>query len=182
MQFCDDQTHLQSPVSQMNITDNFMSQISSHSLDTLTDDCRTQMSDMQWFCNVWSTVVKNHGLWILCFFHTHFLTVSHLFQILRHICSGYFQINESRINSFCHLEDFTVGKFCHYIIGDHDRGFMIYFCTCHSTITLIFTQVRPIRQRNLSHIFIITGFFKSGHYFIGNQFDYCFHTFLKLLC
>ena len=41
MQLLDDQSHLQSPVTQMNITDHLISHKTAHALDALSDDRRT---------------------------------------------------------------------------------------------------------------------------------------------
>ena len=48
-------------------------------LDALTDDRRTQMSDMQRFCHVWSAVVQDDLLWMLCFFYGKIFICLHLF-------------------------------------------------------------------------------------------------------
>ena len=62
-QLCDNESHLKSPVTKMNITYNLMSNISSDTFDALADDRRTQMSDMKRLCHVRSAVVNNDGLW-----------------------------------------------------------------------------------------------------------------------
>ena len=78
-QLCDDQSHLQPPVSKMYIPDHLMAHKTSETFDALTDDRRTQMSDMQRFCHVWSAVVQDDLLWMLCFFYGKIFICLHLF-------------------------------------------------------------------------------------------------------
>ena len=65
-QFCNDQSHLKTPVSQMNITDYFMTYETANSLNTLANDCRTKMSYMKRFCNIWSAVVDDDCFRLFC--------------------------------------------------------------------------------------------------------------------
>lgn len=62
LQLGDDQSHLQTPVSQMHITDHVMSHKFADPLDTLSNDSRAQMSDMQWLGNIGPAVIYNNGL------------------------------------------------------------------------------------------------------------------------
>ena len=76
-QFRNDQPHLKTPVSQMNITDHFMSYKATDSLNTFSDDCRTKVSYMKRFCNVWSTVVDDDRLRLFCCRYGKFLVCCH---------------------------------------------------------------------------------------------------------
>ena len=59
--FRNDQSHLISPVSQMDISKNIMSHFSCNSFYALTNNCRTKMSYMKRFCHVRSHRRKYHG-------------------------------------------------------------------------------------------------------------------------
>ena len=144
LQFCNDQPHLISPVSQMNITDHFVSFITQDSLYTLSDDRRTQMSYMQRFCHIRSAVIHHDRLWSLHLFNSQLFTRYHLIEKSR--CKGwfYFQIDKPRIHCFCHFKTVFFLQSCHHVICDHDRCFFVSFCCCHCSVALVFTQIRTI--------------------------------------
>jgi len=58
-QLGDDQSHLETPVAQMHISQDFMPYGTSHPLQALPDDCRTQMSDMKGLGNIRSAVIDD---------------------------------------------------------------------------------------------------------------------------
>ena len=78
----DDQSHLQAPVSHVNVTDHLMSDVTGDSLYTFTDDCRTKMTDMQWLCHVRSAVIHNNRLLFLRGIKPKLLFLLHLCQIV----------------------------------------------------------------------------------------------------
>ena len=82
MKFCDDQSHLQTPVSQMYITNHIMTDITAHTLYTLTDNSGTKMSHMQWFCHIGSAVIHDDRLWLGSLLATVTLICLHLTKIL----------------------------------------------------------------------------------------------------
>ena len=66
MKFCDDQSHLQTPVSQMYITNHIVSHEFTDALYTLSDDSRTQVSYMKRLGHIGSAVIHDNRLWIFC--------------------------------------------------------------------------------------------------------------------
>ena len=72
LQFCNDQPHLISPVSQMNITDHFVSFKTSNPFYAFADNCRTQMSYMKRFRNIRSAVIYHDRFWFFRFFYSEF--------------------------------------------------------------------------------------------------------------
>ena len=78
-QFCDDKSHLQTPVSKMYITDHFMTYKTADSFNTFSDDCRAEMTYMERFCNVWSAVINDNCLWLFCCRYGKFLICCHFF-------------------------------------------------------------------------------------------------------
>ena len=101
LQLCDDQTHLISPVSQMDISCYIISFKTDNTFNALSDDRRTKMSDMQRFCHVRSAVINNNFFRILFFFNTKILICCHLIQILCNNFRCQLQVDKSRIHRFC---------------------------------------------------------------------------------
>lgn len=60
-----DQTHLQTPVAEMNVADDMVSEEAIDALDGLSDDGAAQVSDMQRLCHVRSAVVDDNRAGIL---------------------------------------------------------------------------------------------------------------------
>ena len=58
--FGNDQTHLQTPVTEMHITNYFVSEITAYTLNTLTYDRRTEMSYVERLGNIWSAVINDY--------------------------------------------------------------------------------------------------------------------------
>ena len=138
-QFCNDQPHLQSPVSKMYITDHFVSDKTSDTFDTLPNDRRTKMTYMKWFCNIRSAVVDNDRLRFLSCFYRIFLICCHFLQVISKKFFFNLQIDKSRLHNFCHRKDLTVFQMFNYIICDHKWRFLICFGSCHGSIALKFT-------------------------------------------
>ena len=78
----DDQSHLQTPVSHVNVTDHLVSDVTGNSLHTFTNNCRTEMSDMKRLCHVRSAVIHNNRLLFLRNFQAKLLFLLHLCQIV----------------------------------------------------------------------------------------------------
>ena len=73
--------HLQSPVTQVDISDHIVSRIAQNSFYALTDDCGTQMSHMQRLRHIGSAVVNDDGFLFLRLRHAEFFRRCHLVQI-----------------------------------------------------------------------------------------------------
>ena len=85
LQLCNNQSHLQTPVTQMDIAGHVVAHEASQTLHALTDDGRAEMSHMQRLRHVGSTVVNDNGLRILCSVTAQALIICHSLQILLHI-------------------------------------------------------------------------------------------------
>mgnify|MGYP002535734313 CR=1 FL=1 len=95
-------------ISKMYITDHFVSDKTSDTLDTLTNDRRTKMTYMKWFCNIRSAVVDNDRLRFLSCFYRIFLICCHFLQVISKKFFFNLQIDKSRLHNFCHCKDLTV--------------------------------------------------------------------------
>ena len=91
-----DQSHLKSPVSQMNVTDHLMPQETSHPLDTLANDGGTEMSHMQRLCHVGSAVIYDDRERRFRLFTAALVFFSHVVHVGRQISGLQFYINETR--------------------------------------------------------------------------------------
>ena len=139
LQFCDNQSHLISPVSKVDITNHFIAHKTGDSLYAFSDDCGAEMSDVKRFCHVRSAVINNNFFRILYFFHAELFVCFHLVQIICDCCRVGLQVDETWLNCFCSADISVLRNLCHNFFCDHDRCFVVLFCTCHRTIALIFT-------------------------------------------
>ena len=169
LQLRDNQSHLISPVSQMDISCHLISFIAHDSFHALPDDCRAQVSHMQWFGHIRSAVIDQNRL--RCFFllHTKHFILRHLLQKLRYKLRFQFQIDKARFYSFCLLKICVLLQMCNHILRYHKRCFMICLGCCHGTVTLIFTQVRAVGQCHLGIRRIIPCRIKSCFHFFCYQ-------------
>ena len=78
----DNQSHLQTPVSHVNVTDHLVSDVTRDSLHTFADNCGTQMSDMKRLCHIRSAVIHNNHLLFFRSFKTKLIFLLHLCQII----------------------------------------------------------------------------------------------------
>ena len=156
-----DQSHLQTPVSQMHIADHFMSCKAGDSLHTLTNDRRPEMSYMQRLCHIRSAIIDHNGLRIFCFFTAHPFILLHTIQVLTQVLIVHFHIDESRIHRLDFSKHLRSLHCFHNCIGDHDRCLVVLFGCRHGTIALILAQIRSIGQTDTGIFFIITCFSKS---------------------
>ena len=137
-EFCDDKAHLESPVTEMYVTDHLVSYISADTFDTLSNDRGTKMSYVERFCYVRSAVVDDDGLWCLCSLDRVFRVCFHFLKI---VCKEFLsdsEVDETWFYNLCHRKDLAVLKIYNYIICDHERGFLVSFGSCHCSVALIF--------------------------------------------
>ncbi len=109
----------QSP--QMHITDHVMSHKFADPLDTLSNDSRAQMSDMQWLGNIGPAVIYNNGL-RMCRFVTakSSLICFHIADIFRQIGRTYFHIDKSRFYRLYALKQFVFCQRLRNLIRNHE--------------------------------------------------------------
>ena len=97
LQFCDNQSHLQTPVPQMDIAGHLVTHETAQTLYTFADDGRAEMSHMQRLRHVGSAVVDDDGLRVCGLLAAQTLVVSHTLQVLLHIRRCQLQVQEARI-------------------------------------------------------------------------------------
>ena len=88
-QLCDNQPHLQSPISQVHVADHRVTHKPANPLDALPDNGRTQMPYMQRLCHIRSAVI-NHNF--LRFFTLSTAKASRICAHLPEICRKIFMI------------------------------------------------------------------------------------------
>ena len=81
----------------MDISKNLMSHFSRNTFNAFPDNCRTQMSYMQWFCHIRSAVIHNDHLRVLCLLNTKIFCFFHLVQIICNKCFFQSDIDKSRL-------------------------------------------------------------------------------------
>ena len=82
LQFCDNQSHLISPVSKVDITNHFIAHKTGDSLYAFSDDRRTEMSYMQRLCHIWSAIIQHDHLRMFCLLDSEIIRLFHLIQII----------------------------------------------------------------------------------------------------
>ena len=144
LQLCNDQSHLKSPVTKMNITNHLMSYETADSLNTFTNNCRTEMTYMKRFGNVRSAVIDYDGLRLFGCVCAKLLILLHLLQIICKKLFADFQIDKSGLYHFFHGKYFGICQIAHYVICDHKWCFLISLSSRHGTIALVFAKVRTV--------------------------------------
>ena len=148
LQLGDDQSHLQTPVSKMNVTDHVVAHEAPHTLDALADDRGTEMADVKRFCHVCSAVIYDDGFRIFCFLYRKIFVVLHFGKI---ICQKFrvdFQVDESRFYGFNFTDHAVIGHFFYNCFSQLDRCFVVCFCSCHCAVALVFAQIRAVGNGN----------------------------------
>ena len=148
----------------MNISDDFMSPISGNSLYAFPDNSRTQMSHMERFCHIRSAIINDNLLSYRRLFQPKFRTFLHFPYIVCKKGFLHFQIDKSRRHRIRTGKYYAFLQFLCHIICYYNRCLFIFFGTRHGTVTLIFTQVRPVGNSHPSQLFFITGSIKRRFY------------------
>ena len=154
----------------MHITDHVMSHKFADPLDTLSNDSRAQMSDMQWLGNIGPAVIYNNGL-RMCRFVTakSSLICFHIADIFRQIGRTYFHIDKSRFYRLYALKQFVFCQRLRNLIRNHEWCTLVLLCCSHCSVTLIFTQVRTIGKCNFPVFCIISLTGKCICHLLGDQ-------------
>ena len=153
----------------MNITDHIVSHITRNTLYAFSDHGRTQVSDMERFCHIRSAVIDHDLFDLFRFFQTKLVCFFHLLQIRSKKLRCDITVQKARHNSLNLGKYLAVSKGIRYRICDHDRCFLKLLCQCHGSVTLQFTQIRPVGNIYLSIFCRITGFFKCLFHFFRNN-------------
>ena len=95
---CDDKPHLIAPVSQMDIPDHVISLVAKNPFNTLPDDRRTQMPNMQRLRHIRPAVVDHNGLRRFLILNSKLFLRSHIIQIGRYTFFRQLQVDKARLN------------------------------------------------------------------------------------
>ena len=168
LETCDNKSHLKSPVSKVNVTDYLVTCVSKDSLNTLTNYCRTKMSYMKRLSNVWSAIIYDICRLVTWHCNAHVLLVEHSNDIASCEVSAYCDVEESRLNRFNLVKHVVALELLSYFISNDEWSLAIFLGTSHSTITLVLTQVRSVRDSYSSELPIISSCLKCISYFLRN--------------
>ena len=160
-QFRDDQPHLKPPVSQMYVPDHLMPHISADTLDTLSDNCRAQMSDMKRLRHIRTAVINNDSFGLRRLIYREFRILFHFSQIGCQKLCFHIKINESGLYHLRFRKDRAVLQIFYYILRDHKGGFFVGFGSRHSAVALKFAEIRAVGYCHLSIFRIVSGLFKG---------------------
>ena len=160
----------------MDIADNSMSFVTVDPLDAFADDCGAQMTDVERLCNVGTAVIDNDGFFLFGRLYAKLLRCSHLFQIFADKTVLYFQVQKSGRNRRYFRKYCAVRQLFRYVVGDHDRGFMVFFCARHRAVTLIFAQIGTVGHGYASQLCLITCSFKAFSHLFGNELQKFLHV------
>ena len=164
LQFRNDQPHLQTPVTQMDIPDHIMPRITADPLDALPDHSRAKMSHVKRLRHIGAAVVNHNLLRRLWHLQPKLLISPHAAQIIPHESLRNLHIQKAR-RCRCHFrKNRTLLQPAGYILRDHKRRFMIFLRSCHSAVTLILAQIRSVGQRHLSQRSVISCRLKCFHH------------------
>ena len=153
----------------MYITDYIMSHKSADPLYALADDCRAQMTDMQWLCDIRSAIVHNDGLRILCLFTAESACILlHLIHIGSQIFRCQLQIQKARLHRFHALKHGISGQTFRNLVRYHKRRTLVLLRCRHSSIALELAQIRAVGQRHLAVFFIVSVGNKYLRHLFGN--------------
>ncbi len=144
LQFRNDQPHLQTPVTQMDIPDHIMPRITADPLDALPDHTGTQVPHMKRLRHIRPAVINNDLLRLLRHLQAEFLTVSHPAQIIPHKRLRHLQIQKARRHSGHLRKDTALLQLSGHILSDHKRRFMIFLRTRHGAVALILAQIGSV--------------------------------------
>ena len=170
-----DQTHLQTPVAEMNVADDMVSEEAIDALDGFSDDGAAQVSDMQRLCHVRSAIVHDNRAGILLGLDAEVLVKVHFCDIRCQKLCRELEVQKAgvyRLDAFKHLAacQLLFDRICNLdgrLVVDLRRG--------QRAVALIFAQVRAVRERDFSVGGVEAGFFERAGNLPGNQINQDIH-------
>ena len=171
----DDQTHLQTPVTQMHVTNDVIAEVTLDALDGLADDGRTDVTHMQGFCHVGSAVVNDHGFGLGFPLQAELFSHSHPVQVLSHKFRLQPQVDEAGLYCLHCGESGIFFQTCHNFLCDHQGRFLICLGGPEGAIALIFAQIRTTGNGDLTVSRVIALGLKYCRYPLRNQINEFFH-------
>ena len=165
--FVDDQTDLQSPVTQVHISDHLISHEAADTFYTLSNDCRAQMSYVKWLCDIGSTIINDYRALFFRRRNTKFFLCHHGFSKIHKQFSAYGYVDKSRFYHLYFFKNIVLFYCFYYFFRNLKRRHFVLFCCRHRTITLILAKIRAVRNGYKSKFLIIAGLLKSAfHHFL----------------
>ncbi len=167
LQARNDQTHLQSPVSQVHVANHTVTKELINALYTFTNDSGAQMTDMQRLRHIRSAIVDDNGFCLRLFVDAKIRGVSHFLHIGLQKSVGQLQVNKAGLYYLSHGKIPFVQPFHHSFRNDKGR-LMVSLCRSQRAVALELAQIRAVGNRNGAIAFLQADGFKSG----GNPLGY----------
>ena len=181
LELSDDQTHLQTPVAQVNIADGLVAQVLVQPLQSLTNDGGTQVADVQGLCYVGSAVVDDGKLALTGLGNAKIGAGAHGFQVLLEECVGELQVNEAGHHGVNHSKISGIQLLCHSL-GNLDGSALVLLGGSQRAVALIFAQVGPVGNGHTAKGCIVAGICESGLHLGGNNIKNSFHSYYPFCC
>ena len=181
LQLCNDQTHLQTPVTQMDVTDGLIAHKGMKPLQSLTDDSRTQVTNVQRLGDVCSAVVHHNGLSLAHFGNTEVGGGAHLLQIALEEAVRQLQVDKAGHNGL-HQRVVTLIQLCYHCVCDHDRCTLILLGGGQCAIALIFAKVGAVGYGNTAKCRVVACIGKGLLHFRSNNIKNFFHYTFPFCC
>ena len=164
----DDQTHLQAPVTQVDVADDVIAQEAVQPLQAFADDGGAQMADVQGLCHVGSAVVDDHLL-----AGTHLLSAegvggAHFFQVLCQEGARELQVDEARAYGFHQIVVAGI-QLGHNSLGNLDGGALVLLGSGQRAVALVFTQVGPVGNIDPAEGCVIARSNEGGAHLFGDD-------------
>ena len=140
----DDKAHLQAPVTQMNVAGDLIAAVPADPLQSIADDGRAQVSDVERFCDVRSAVVEDDFLRLISRGKTELSFVScrrHFTEVCRKEALFDVEIEEAGLYGFHLGEDGILRIFSELRrdrVRNHERCLVVLLCARHGAVALEF--------------------------------------------
>ena len=177
LQLRDDQTHLQTPVAQMNVADGIVAEEGVQPLHGFTDDGGAQVADVQGLCHVGTAVVYHNGFARAGFRNAKIGGGAHGFQIGFQERPGELQVDEARHDGFHQRIVGGVQLFRHRF-RNLDGGAVVLLGGGQSAVALVFAQVGAVGDRHPAVGGVIARVGKGALHFFGDDIKNFFHILL----
>ena len=181
LQFGDDESHLQAPVSQVNISDGVRSCGFGDPLDRFSDDRRAKMSDVQGLGHIGSSVVHQHGLSFQRLGDSFVFIPMGLIDEFRKPPAVQGQIDETGHGHFRLFKGRHPLQFFHHGGGNFEGGHFIELGTLHGAVALKLTDVRAVRFGDCAEFFRVSAGGKGLSAESTQGFEDCLHVVLFLI-
>ena len=179
LQLCDDESHLQTPVAEMCVTDHLIAHLPGQTLHALADDRRPQVSHVEGLRHIGTAVVDDDLFTAQGTVQSQVFLPVHAVQVVGEAGRIHAQVNEAGHHCLRLCEERGSLHGCllqlrHHLIGDVNGLLMVLLGTRHGAVALVFAEVRPVGNADSSQALVIARFAEGLLYRLGNHVLYGF--------